>query len=278
MKKISVYVTQARIKQGLTQEKLAEKAEISRRQLARIEEGVYDNKKLTVSVKALLKTLDLEEGMFLPADVQKRKAEFSKLATQIEDAIFREKYTEAEQSLQQMLKKYSPKELADEENQRLLMLKGSLLMIKGAHSDSLELLLEALSMTQMSLVLDESSTGCNLNLAEIETASLARQEYDIIREIATALARNGKYKQAIEIYQSILKSFEASHLDTIIVERFTPTILYNIAYTYDKMGEPDQALAYAQQTVNYCETTGNHRILAPAKDLHQKFIVLFSPK
>ena len=275
--KVSKLVRETRQLQKLDQLQLAEKAKISDRHLARIEDGEYDGK-LTKAVSSVLKALGLSVDSFLTEDALQDQAKFNRLATEVENHFFAKRMAEAKASLEQLVYLYSKQRLTDEMRQRVLLLQGTLSMNMGEGKASLKLLAEAIAISQPKLLTKSTKENVSLDLAEIQTRTFARQEYDIIKEIATGLAMAGQYADAIEIYGSILKSFESGNLDTIIVERFTPTILYNVAYTYDKMNETDQALTYIQQTIDYCEQTGNHRILAPAKDLQQKFIVLFSQK
>ena len=258
--KLSLYIKSLRKEKGWTMTKLAEKAEISLEQLKRIEKGNYDKAISPAAKKVLAVFGKSDEDLLMALDPQIKRA-FDHQVAKARDFAFKKDHMNLALELSALKQTYQEYEPFDYIKQTLLLLEGTVFYEKDTKNQSLTLLTKALKLSRSDLIVSGGKKNITLDTDKIHKQAFSKLEYHIITEIANGLAVFGQYVHAIEIYQVLLLSYETNYTDELMINRAKPVILYNLAFSFNRLQAYQEAVSFGQQGIDVCKQTGNTRPL-----------------
>ena len=266
LNELAVYVKQLRNKYQYTQEQLAELAGVDQRQITRLETS--KNWPQVNKLEMILKPLETNADAVYQ-EIAKIRIQFDNQIKRVNDLIFNVQWDEAALITDGVAESFSNYQHIAYYLQGILFLKASMLH-RLSWEESVSIYIEALKVTQESLLLGQVSEQKIVAVSKLETSVLAELEYCIMRQIATGLGCLGNHTHAIEICQALLGSFENPAVSRDIKKLLAASICASIAWLYSELSDTKRANYYISQGIAYCNETGNTRSLEYLKNLELK--------
>ena len=263
LKELAVYVKVLRAEFKLSQQTLADKIHIDRRQITRLETG--ENLQNT-TINAILAPFKRDIDMVF-SDITALRIKFDNQIKLASDLIYNQEWDEIDLLSIRLNQQFSDYQHISHYKQGMLFLKATSAIRKDDWEDAVPIYLEALEATQSQLILKDSNEVKLIDTKRLSTSVLLELEYGLLRQIATGIGCLGHYDHAIAILESLLISFKNEMISHDTKKLLTASIYASLAWVHSETDDTQTALHYTKKGIAYCHETGNIRSLSYLQNL-----------